>query len=214
MRYAIFKALMAIKQPFSNAARVKRMKQFTDRMDIKGGERIIDLGGAPYFWEDCTIPLNITIVNLDGFNSTDKPVSHHNIEVLVGDACNIDFPDQSFDIAFSNSVIEHVGDEDKQADMAREARRLAPAYWVQTPSIWFPVEAHTNMPFYWFYPSALKNALIRNWRRKLPDWTEMVETTTVLSKSWLKKIFPDGRVWTEWKLGFVKSYILYNPPTK
>lgn len=213
MKYAIFHTLMRMKQPFSQRARQRRMQVFLDRMNIKGGERIIDLGGAPGFWDDCPVALDITIVNLPGFNPDTAPPSHHKLTLLLGDACNVDFAaDQSFDIAFSNSVIEHVGDETKQAAMANEARRLAPAYWVQTPSIWFPIEAHCNMPFWWFYPRPVKDSFIRRWRKKLPAWTEMVETTTVLLKGHMQNLFPDGQTWTEWKLGFPKSYVLYKAP--
>jgi hypothetical protein len=214
MRYALFHFLMACKKPFSRAARRRRMQVFLKLMKITGNERIIDLGGAPEFWDDCPIPLDITVVNLPGFNATRTPRTHHRMTVLVGDACNLsEAALGEYDIVFSNSVIEHVGDEAKQAAMAEEVRRLGRAYWVQTPSIWFPIEAHTNMPFWWFYPPALKQALISNWRRKLPDWTEMVVTTTVLMRGHLKKLFPDAKVWTEWKLGFVKSYVLYKPPS-
>ncbi|WP_397541872.1 methyltransferase domain-containing protein [Roseovarius salis] len=210
MRYAIFHALMRLKRPFSSAARKRRMRQFIDRMGITGGERIIDLGGAPGFWDDCPLALDITIVNLPGFNPETAPPSHHALHLRVGDACNVDFAgDMSFDIAFSNSVIEHVGDATKQAEMAREVRRLAPAYWVQTPSIWFPVEAHNHMPFWWFYPAPLKRVFIRRWRAKLPAWTEMVETTTVLLRSQLQRLFPDGTIWTERKFGLPKSYVVY-----
>jgi len=210
MKYAIHNMATALKRPFSSAARKRRMAEFINRMGIKGGERIIDLGGAPYFWEDCPIPLDITIVNLPGFNAKTTPASHHKLTLRDGDACHVDFAeDKSYDIAFSNSVIEHVGDEAKQAEMAAEARRLAPAWWVQTPSIWFPIEAHTNMPLWWFYPQPMKDALIRSWRKKLPEWTQMVETTTVLRLDHLKTLFPNGTVWVERSLGFTKSYVLY-----
>ena len=213
MRYALFHALVRIKAPFSAGARRRRMAEFARRMGVTGGERVIDLGGAPRFWDDLPVPLDVTIVNLPGFNPPDPGPSHHQITLLEGDACDLrGFADQSFDIAFSNSVIEHVGDAERRRAMAAEAQRLAPAWWVQTPSIWFPMEAHTMMPFWWFYPQPLQRALIRRWRRKLPGWTRMVETTTIVSKDEMRALFPGATVWTEWKLGFPKSYVAYRKP--
>ena len=211
MKYLIHHTAFRLKMPFSRAARKRRMAEFVGRMGLQGGERIIDLGGAPAFWQDCPVALDITIVNLPGFNESTPPPSHHRFTLLDGDACNVGFGDQSFDIAASNSVIEHVGDAGKRAEMAREAQRLAPAWWVQTPAIWFPIEAHCHMPFWWFYPEALRQSFIRRWRRKLPAWTEMVETTTVVTRDELERLFPGGRIWREWKLGFVKSYVVYKP---
>lgn len=212
MKYVIFHLLLRLKKPFSRAARRRRMAEFVKRMNLKGGERVIDLGGTPEFWAGCPVPVEITVVNLPGFNAVKQ--TPENIVLCDGDACNTDFADHSFDIAFSNSVIEHVGNEAKQRQMADEARRLAPAYWVQTPSIWFPIEAHNHMPFWWFYPSHIQRYFIRKWRRKLPEWTEMIETTRVLLRSSLRRLFPDGEIWTERKFGFPKSYVLYKCPSR
>jgi hypothetical protein len=215
VKYVAFNTALRLKAPFSRAARVARMAEFTERMAITGGERIIDLGGTPAFWQDCPIALDITIVNLPDSNDDSPPPSHHRFTLREGDACQVDFAgDSSFDIAVSNSVIEHVGDIEKRAAFAREARRLAPAWWVQTPAIWFPIEAHCHMPFWWFYPEPVRQWFIRRWRPKLPAWTEMVETTTVVRRGELETLFPGGRVWREWKLGFVKSYVIYNAPGK
>ncbi|NNE52118.1 MAG: class I SAM-dependent methyltransferase [Sulfitobacter sp.] len=213
MRYFVFHILMNLKKPFSAAARRRREKIFINRMDIRGGESIIDLGGTVEFWRDFPVPLKLTIVNLPGSVPSESVASKHEVTLLEGDACDVSFAsDMKFDIAFSNSVIEHVGDASHRKQMATEVLRLAPSYWVQTPSIWFPIEAHCNMPFWWFYPEWLKSRFISSWEKKLPAWTEMVVGTTVLRKSELHSLFPGCSIWTEWKLGFPKSYVAYNPP--
>ncbi|RBI85672.1 class I SAM-dependent methyltransferase [Rhodosalinus halophilus] len=213
MKNSYLKMAMQLRGPFAAAARQRRMAEFIRLMRLKGGERIIDLGGDPRFWDDCPTPLDITVVNLPGINPPEAPPSHHAITLVDGDACAVDFAaDMSFDIAFSNSVIEHVGDADKRAAFAGEVLRLAPAWWVQTPSIWFPIEAHCHMPFWWFYPERTRAAFIRRWHRELPAWTDMVATTTIVRRSELETLFPDSTIWREWKLGFLKSYVTYRPP--
>ena len=60
-------------------------------------------------------------------------------EHIQSDALAIPFADRSFDLAMSNSVIEHVPDQAKfDAVVMRVGRRI----YCQTPSKWFTVEPH------------------------------------------------------------------------
>jgi Methyltransferase domain len=186
------------------------MGTFLTKMSVTEGMSILDLGGRAQFWDDVPFVLNLTILNLPG--SVETCQSKHNIRYLEGDACHVDVIEyRSFDIAFSNSVIEHVGPANRQADLAREVRRLGGSYWVQTPSKWFPVEAHNGMPFWWFYPARVRRYFIDRWRRILPGnpWTQMIEETTVLSRGDLKHLFPEATVLVENFGGIPKSYIAY-----
>ncbi|WP_255695553.1 methyltransferase domain-containing protein [Rhodohalobacter sp. 614A] len=55
-------------------------------------------------------------------------------QYVQGDALDMHmFEDKSFDVVFSNSVIEHVGSFENQRRFADEVRRVGKAYWVQTP---------------------------------------------------------------------------------
>jgi len=56
------------------------------------------------------------------------------------DATCLPFADASYDIAFSNSVIEHVTTWERQQAFASEVRRVAPKLWIQTPARCFPIE--------------------------------------------------------------------------
>ncbi len=210
MRYLFFRLAIFLKRPFSQYSRRKRLRVFLKEMKLTGGERIIDLGGSAVFWADVEPSLHVTVVNLPGMLCKSEMPAHHSFVYLEADACNLEqFPDNSFDIAYSNSVIEHVGGESRRKSLAAEARRLAPRYWVQTPSIYFPIEAHNHMPFWWFYPASVRRYFIGRWSKKLPAWTEMIIGTTVLDFKELKALFPDGLVYTERVLGFIKSYSLY-----
>ena len=59
-----------------------------------------------------------------------------------------DFPfaDQAFDIAWSNAVLEHVGDRTHQVKFVSEINRVAKSFFFTTPSAHFPVEVHTLTP--------------------------------------------------------------------
>lgn len=194
--------------------RKRRMRQMSQRMALTQGLRVLDLGGQPAIWRDAPDPLQITILNLPGV-AMDAEVGQHQFRYLEGDACNVSgASDQSFDMVFSNSVIEHVGAEAKQQAFAHEVRRLGRSYWVQTPSIWFPIEAHTGMPFWWFYPEALRQRLLRRWHDKTPEWADTISDTRVLSRRHFETLFPEARIYVETVLGIPKSYTAwYRPQT-
>ena len=199
--------------------RRRRMRRFVGILKIQPGTRVLDLGGAPAIWEHVSVPLEITLLNLPGAVSPSEleilqspSLSHHTFHVIEGDACNVEqFGDRSFNVVFSNSVIEHVGPPAKQAEFAHEVLRLGKSHWVQTPSKWFPIEAHSGMPFYWFYPGWLRAALMRSWRRRLPAWwADYIGTTRVLSRRRMAELFPNGRTRTDYFFGFPKSYVSYS----
>jgi hypothetical protein len=82
-----------------------------------------------------------------------------NCRYVQGDARSLELPDQSFDIVFSNSVIEHVGTWEDQHAFARETARVGKRYWIQTPNKHFPIEPHMNFPYFQFLPRALQERL-------------------------------------------------------
>lgn len=208
LRYLRVQVFSKFKALFAPWARRGRMKQMVEMTRVQAGMSVLDLGGAPDIWLHPFIPgLNITILNLPGNIKVAVDPQQHQFHYVEGDACNVaSVADQSFDFVFSNSVIEHVGGPERRAAFAREVRRIGKIYWVQTPSIWFPIEAHCGMPFWFFYPEFMRKRFIKGWRKKLPAWTEMVEETTVLKRSEMVKLFPDARVLTERVGGIPKSY--------
>ena len=200
--------------------RRRRMAKFVRTLDIRPGLRVLDLGGTPSIWQHVAVPLDITLLNLPGtvvhgmfVAMLQNPHSRqHTIRVVEGDACDAQFEDRSFDIVFSNSLIEHIALA-RQAAFALEVVRLGHSWWVQTPSPWFPVEAHTGLPYYWFYPQWLRASVMRCWRKKLPDWwADYIGNTRALSRQTMRELFPTGRVMTERFLGFPRSYVAYYCP--
>lgn len=208
LRHTTYRRLMA---PVQKRARKRRMDVFIRAMGLTPNTRILDLGGQPQMWQHVEMPLDITILNLPGIAKTEAPVPGHQIRYVEGDACDVSqFTRTDFDLIYSNSVIEHVGPEDRQEAFASEVQRLGTRYWVQTPSKWFPLEAHCGMPLWWFYPENMRQAFLERWRKKLPAWTEMVEGTRVLTLDRVQSLFPGSSVYTEWAFGFPKSYAMYS----
>lgn len=204
---------------FSNARRARRFAAFARLVDgrIADGThpvRILDIGGTNAFWEHRgwagRDDVEIVLVNIEP-----EPRRHANIDPRAGDATDLsEFPDQSFDVVFSNSVIEHLETFDRQAAMAREVRRLAPRYWVQTPNFWFPVEPHFLTPAWHWLPVGLRVALLRRrrwgWRGPCPDAAEaraFVREVRLMRRGELSKLFPGATLRAECFGPLVKSFV-------
>ena len=179
---------------------------------------ILDVGGYPATWTtrpqlakqiDC---LNLHEVTWDHINNPE-----YQITTLVGDGCALPFRDGSYDIVFSNSVIEHVGNWDKQKSFAQEVRRVGRRLWIQTPAIECPIEPHFIAPFVHWLPIRFRRRILRwftpwGWIQK-PTQDHIDQTiafTRLLSRSQIRELFPDCVIFTERLFGiFPKSYIAY-----
>lgn len=203
---AHFRAHDWIRRGFSPGARKRRREIFIRSVGLREGMKVLDLGGVPAAWYEIPFPLDVTLLNLPGSVEQAAPGSHHRFSYVEGDACDVRYPDHAFDVVFSNSVIEHVGGPEKRKAFAREVRRLGRAYWVQTPSIWFPLEVHCGVPFWWFLPSSVRGKLLARWRERRPAWTEMVAGTDIVQLSELRALFPGSALYHERSMGLPKSY--------
>lgn len=203
---------------FSNRMRSRRFAIFEDLLaGLSRPLKIIDLGGTNEFWEQRGWAeregVEITTVNLQA-----EERRHENIIPLRGDVTAMgEFADKSFDVAFSNSVIEHLFSLDQQRAMAREVGRLAKAYWIQTPNYWFPVEPHFHMIGWQWMPEAWRVAMVKRrrcgWRGPIPDDKEAksaVREIRLLTRGELRALFPQAEIWGERFAGLVKSWVAYS----
>ncbi len=176
--------------------------------------RVLDVGGTVGFWEGVGAErlrkIELTLLNLAHVETADIP----NATSVAGDARDLStFPDRTFHVCFSNSVIEHVGTLFDQISMAREVARVSNAYFVQTPNRYFPLEAHFHVPFWPFLPLS-----VRTWlhRRSSLGWIEKqrdpilaradVEQIRLLTRREMAHLFPDARILGEHVLGMTKSW--------
>jgi hypothetical protein len=201
----------ALNEALQRHWRRRRMEAFLRLLRPRPGARVIDLGGRPDIWELVDVPLDITLLNLADDIATWPARAAQRITIVTGDACSASmFADGAFDIAFSNGVLEHLPAE-RHGDFAATVRRLAPAWWVQTPSPSFPVEVHCKLPLWWSYPPALRAWWIERWRRRGRDFlAQQMLTTCGVPRRSLQALFPGARIMTERVLGLPKSYCAFN----
>lgn len=183
----------------------------------KGKVEIIDVGGTRTYWNIIPVDLlraqnaKITIVNLPGTEMTfDNPV----FSFVEGDGRNLsNFAHNAFDIAHSNSVLEHVGNWDDMRRFAGEIARVGKKYFVQTPSFWFPIEPHCMTPFFHWLPLSIRMQLVLrfelgHWKKaaNLSEAQHIVESARLLTRKKMQALFSDAIIRTEWLL-FPKSHI-------
>lgn len=199
----------ALYRIFATHFRRRRMAKFLSLFGLKESDRIIDVGGTRFNWDLIAVRPAVLLVNLDG-----EPWQDGNLQGVRGDATRLDFPDNTFDIAYSNSVVEHVGTWSDQVAFAREIARMAPRYYVQTPNRWFAVEPHLLAPLLHFLPRRILRRLVRYcsiWglvtKPSQGRVDEFLASIQLLSERELRTLFPDATIRRERFLGMTKSLI-------
>ncbi len=215
--FLLLKRIFDHRDPASLAAqfRAKRNSLFKDFVrDLPKPLKILDVGGLEGFWERAGIAgdqsYSITLLNLESLRPR-----YENIHYVFGDGTDMSqFRKEEFDVVFSNSVIEHVGDYARQFKMGQEVRRVGKSYFIQTPNRNFPLEPHFFVPFFQFFPLALKVRLIRRfslgWFEKTPDKQKALQianSVELRTKEEFQSIFPDAAIYEEKFFLLAKSFI-------
>jgi hypothetical protein len=149
------------------------------------GERILDVGvsrlddlpGENYFLRHYPHPSQVTAVGVHDL--TELTELYPEIEFVQADGRDLPFEDGAFDVVHSNAVIEHVGERREQAQFVSELVRVAKNGFVTTPNRWFPVEPHTHVPLFHWFPRRPALLLLR---REWPIW--------LLSRRTFRGLFP------------------------
>ena len=188
--------------------RKRRMKCFLATLEVGSKDTILDVGGVPETWEGTGFESNVSLFNCNRPDNPDSPLVW-----IEGDACEMSmFTDKSIDVVFSNSVIEHVGDYERQLMMAKEIRRIGKKYWVQTPYKHFPLETHFIFSFFQYMPKKIQYKIALYWPFSFSKIYGLnpvsgLDHLRLLSKKDMREMFPDGLIEQEKFLGLTKSLI-------
>lgn len=110
----------------------------------------------------------------------------------VFDGCSLPFPEKSFDLVFSNVVIEHILGPSAQRRFAEEVMRVGKSWFVTTPNYWYPFESHYHLPFIQFLPRRLQREYNRLLGTHIPKG--MVQELALLSARELRRLFPTSHI--------------------
>jgi ubiquinone/menaquinone biosynthesis C-methylase UbiE len=192
------------------------MRLFAREFALTAETHVLDVGGTPDCWR--WLPVLPRLVFLNTPRAKDEV--GESVAWVAGDGRALPFADRAFDIVFSNSVIEHVGDTESQRRFAAEVMRVGRAYWVQTPNRWFPLEQHLLTPLIHWLPKGWQQALVP----RFTVWSMLVKISPdrrqfylehylsdvkLLGTRELKELFPRARVVRERFCGWTKSLIAF-----
>lgn len=196
-------------RPFQKYFRTKRMRQFYQSFDITTESRILDVGGSEFNWMLLRFSPNVTLLNIAVPRERES-----NFTWIVAEGGYLPFRTGAFDIVYSNSVIEHLGNFENQQLFAAECQRVGLNYYVQTPNKWFFMEPHLITPFIHWMPRRIQRLLLRNFTvwglitRPTDQYCDaLMHEIRLLGKGELHKLFPDADIWHERFLGLSKSLI-------
>lgn len=201
----------------AHSMRFKRFLYFKNLIDkLEKPVKILDIGGTQMYWVNMGLDdkdYQITLLNLSKY-----PTNSPNFTSAVGDASDLSqYGDKSFDVVFSNSVIEHLYTKENQKKMASEAKRVGKYYFIQTPNYYFPLEPHFLFPGFQFLPKTIRACLIRRFklghisRKKTSEEArQIVDEIRLLTIGEMKELFPRSLIYKEKVGGFVKSVIAHN----
>jgi hypothetical protein len=196
--------------------RRRRFRKFLETFSPTRSMRILDVGGLPRAWQGVPIESEITILNITPLDDFEGSFLQPNHIAVLGDGTRLPYPEQSFDIVFSNSVIEHLGTWERQQAFAAEACRVGKRYWIQTPAKEFPLEPHYFGPFVHWFSKPMQKRLLRNFtlwgllgRPTDETLDQVLAELRLLNFREFRLLFDGPQIWVERVLGLPKSYTAY-----
>lgn len=189
---------MRLVDQVSLRSRQRKLRLFLEELRPTAGTSVLDVGADElafgegdgcgtlnFFEEHYPWPERITALGLQ--DGSGFRVRYPGIRYVQGDACALPFADGEFDIVFSNAVIEHVGDRERQRQLVSEAVRVGRRVFIATPNRLFPIELHTRLPVVHWLPDRIAHSVYRSTGKSFA--TEI----RLLSRRSFRALFP-GRV--------------------
>jgi Methyltransferase domain len=129
------------------------------------------------------------------------------VQAVVFDGCALPFADKSFDIVYSNAVLEHLPDYEMVRRFAAEVQRVGNGWFITTPNFWYPFDPHYHLPFVQLLPQTTQRNLVKR-LGKTP-----YEHLHLLTTKQLRRLFPAGKVVSSRVTFYPETLIAYRAPS-
>jgi hypothetical protein len=146
------------------AARERIFQDFVARMRPAPSDRILDVGVSDVINDGANV-LERAYLHQDKITACgigeggDFQAAFPEVDyVRIEPNARLPFDDDSFEIATSNAVLEHVGSFGHQALFVHELCRVARRVFISVPNRYFPIEHHTALPLVHFEDNLFRMA--------------------------------------------------------
>jgi len=185
-------------QNFSRKSRRQKFELFAELLHPRATDSILDVGLSGRVFAGYTLedfyehPEHIVGGGVDIEEVGTGKQKYPKVKAAVFDGCALPFRNRSFDIVFSNAVIEHVLGDGNQERFASEIMRVGKSWFVTTPNYWFPFESHYHLPLIQFMPEGAQRIYNRMFGTHIPRGE--VQELALLSARKLQRLFPSGSI--------------------
>jgi len=159
--------LRKIASAISLRARKRMFAYLMKTIPFDASTKVIDVGVTPddrlpesnFFEALYPYPHNVTATSIEDASNLER--AFPGVRFVRTSGVELPFPDQSFDVAVSFAVLEHVGDREHQRQFLGELVRVARTVFITTPDRRFPVELHTFLPLVHWLPQPVHQRILR-----------------------------------------------------
>ena len=191
-------AFRSLLKNLSRKSRTKKFELLRQVLPARPEDRVLDVGVSgevflQYALED-VYPYPDRII-AGGYEPREIVAARQHYaqpQYAIFDGCALPFPDQSFDLVFSNAVIEHILGPGRQEKFAREVMRVGKSWFVTTPNFWYPFESHHHLPFFQFLPRPVQMQYNRLLGTHIPKGA--VQELGLLSARQMQALFPTSHI--------------------